>query len=133
MMKQPSIIKFPKIGSVNLGYISVSEKETLPFVPKRVYWTYYTPESVERGGHAHFELEQVLIAVAGRIELQIELISGERFNFILDSPDFGVFIPKNSWRTMKYSHNDVQLCIASEEYNEVDYTRDYFEFKNQRK
>jgi hypothetical protein len=129
IVNNPYLIKFPKIGNTQLGYISIAEKENLPFVPKRIYWTYYTPEDVERGGHAHFELEQVLVAVAGKIELTIETLEGKTFNFVLDHPSVGIYIPKNSWRTMKYSHNAVQMCIASMEFDENDYNRDYQTFK----
>jgi hypothetical protein len=128
-MYKPYLLIFPKIGNSHLGYISIAEKEKLPFSPNRIYWTYYTPENVERGGHAHLELEQILIAVAGKIELKIETQNGEIFDFLLDSPDIGVYIPKMSWRTMKYSHNAVQMCIASHEYFESDYIRDYDDFK----
>ena len=127
-MKKPYLIQFPKIGASSLGYISVAEKDNLPFVPQRVYWTYFTPEDVERGGHAHLELEQILVAVAGKTILNIETIDGERNEFILDSPNVGVYIPKRSWRTMKYTHNAVQMCIASMVYDEKDYIRDYNEF-----
>lgn len=48
--KSPFLIEFPKIGKQELGFISIAEKENLPFVPKRIYWTYFTPEDVERGG-----------------------------------------------------------------------------------
>ena len=124
----PHKIDFPKLGNPSTGYISIAEKTDLPFVPKRIYWTYFTPESVERGGHAHINLEQILVAVSGTINLQIETCEGKIFNFVLDSPDIGVYVPKKSWRTMKYSHNAVQMCIASIEYDEKDYIRDYQEF-----
>ncbi|MDF1673846.1 MAG: FdtA/QdtA family cupin domain-containing protein [Vicingaceae bacterium] len=130
MNNQPYIIDFNKIGAPSLGYISVAEKDNLPFLPKRIYWTYFTPEDVERGGHAHINLEQILVAVAGKVDLKIEMITGEVFEFILDSPHKGVYIPKKSWRTMKYTHNAVQMCIASIEYSESDYIRDYNEFLN---
>jgi hypothetical protein len=129
-IKKPYMINFPKIGSPDLGYISISEKENLPFVPKRIYWTYFTPEDVERGGHAHIDLEQILIAVAGKVDIKIETVEGEIFEFVLDSPNKGVYIPRKSWRDMKYSHNAVQICIASIEYDEVDYIRTYSDFKN---
>jgi hypothetical protein len=128
MTQNPYMIYFPKIGNSQLGYISLAENENLPFAPKRIYWTYFTPEDVMRGGHAHFELEQILIAVAGKIELRIETINNEVFNFILDNPSIGVYLPKMSWHTMKYSHNAVQMCIASLEYDEKDYIRDYNNF-----
>lgn len=130
MKNYPYEITFPKFGVPAIGYISVAEKGDLPFAPKRIYWTYFTPEEVERGGHSHFELQQILIAVAGTIYLKIETLTGEIFEFTLDSPNKGVYIPKGSWRTMKYTHNCVQMCLASNEYDESDYIRDYRDFKN---
>jgi hypothetical protein len=126
---KPYLINFPKIGESSLGYISLTEKDNLPFVPKRIYWTYYTPEDVVRGNHSHYELEQILVAVAGKVTVTIITIEGTEYEFILDSPDKGVFIPKLCWRVLKYSHNAVQMCIASLEYSESDYIRSYEEFK----
>ncbi len=130
MLAIPYLIQFNSIGKPDIGYISIAEKETLPFVPKRIYWTYYTPENVQRGFHSHYNLEQVLIAVAGRIIVTTEMKNGEKQEFILDSPKTGLFIPKMCWRMMQYSHNAVQMCIASEEYDENDYIRDYNKFLN---
>ena len=126
---EPKIIQFPKIGQPSLGYISLAEHETLPFKVKRIYWTYFTPEDVERGGHAHHELEQILVAVAGKIIVNIEMPGGLTKTFVLESPNQGVFLPKYSWHIMQYSHNAVQMCIASMVYEEKDYIRDYKEFK----
>jgi hypothetical protein len=131
-MNTPKLIEFPSIGAPELGYISVAENPNLPFEVKRIYWTYHTPEGVVRGHHAHLQLEQILIAMAGTIHLDIETVSGEKFNFVLDHPSKGVYIPSMSWRTMKYSHNAVQICLASVEYDESDYIRDFNEFKEGR-
>ncbi len=128
-MNEPYIITFPKLGGPALGYISVAEKENLPFEAKRIYWTYQTPENVERGGHAHYELEQILIAVAGKIIIDTELLSGKKEQFVLDKPNVGLYIPKMSWRTMKYTHNSVLMCIANMVYAESDYIRDYKFYK----
>lgn len=129
MNTKPHLIEFPKIGNSQLGYISVAENLTLPFEVKRIYWTYYTPESVERGGHSHYELQQILVAMAGKIIVTVESLDGEINEFILESPNQGLYIPKNTWRTMKYTHSAVQMCIASEVYSEADYIRTYAEFK----
>jgi hypothetical protein len=125
----PHLIEFSKIGGPQLGYISVAEKEGLPFDVKRVYWTYFTPEDVKRGGHAHYDLQQILVAVAGTIIVTTETLSGVKQEFILNRPNMGLFIPKMCWREMQYSHNSVQMCIASMEYAEADYIRDYNQFK----
>ena len=125
----PFLIDFLKTGDDLNGYISVSEKDKLPFIPKRIYWTYFTPENVVRGHHAHYELEQILVAVAGKIEVNILLSNSQTFYFALESPNIGLFIPKMAWRTMKYSNNSVQMCIASMEYDEEDYIRNFDKFQ----
>ena len=123
---RPHIINFKKIGSPNLGYISVAEDSVnIPFEVKRVYWTYYTPQDVTRGGHAHYDLEQVIVAVSGTITFTTEDLAGNKEEFILDSPDTGLYIPKLIWRDIKFSHSAVLLCMASEKYLESDYIRDY--------
>lgn len=127
--EHPFLIDFPKIGCPEIGYISIAEKENLPFVPKRIYWTYFTPEEVQRGAHSHYELQQILVAVAGRIIVNTELLNGEKQEFILEKPNVGLYIPKCCWRDLRYSHNAVQMCIASIEYDEKDYIRDYSLFK----
>lgn len=129
MLEMPRLITFPKIGNSSLGYISPAEKENLPFEVKRIYWTYFTPEDVQRGGHAHHDLKQILVAVAGKIVVNTEMPGGMKHSFILDSPAQGVYLPKYSWHVMQYSHNAVQMCIASMAYEESDYIRDYDDFK----
>lgn len=131
-MTTPALIEFSKIGSPALGYISVAQNSALPFVIKRVYWTYFTPDSVIRGHHAHHELEQIIFATSGRIEFQLEDTAGATEDFVLDSPNVGLYIPRRYWRTIKFSHNAVLLCLASMEYSEDDYIRDYHEFKQLR-
>lgn len=128
MSDKPYLIQFKSIGQSDIGYISIAENETLPFVPRRIYWTYFTPEDVKRGFHSHYNLEQVLVAVAGRIVVTTELSDGKKQEFILDNPRTGLFVPKMCWRVMQYSHNAVQMCIASDVFDEKDYIRDYNEF-----
>lgn len=124
----PYLISFPKIGGSDRGYLSLAEGKDLPFKPQRVYWTYFTPENVERGGHAHYKLNQILIAVSGKITVTIETLK-ESFVFVLDSPSIGLFIPELCWRSLKYTHNAVQVCLASIEYSPDDYIRTYNDFK----
>lgn len=129
-MKTPQYLSFNKIGSPNLGYISVAEtQKNIPFDIKRVYWTYYTPQDVTRGGHAHLQLEQVIVAVSGTITFMTEDLQGNKTEFVLDSPERGLYIPKHIWRDIKFSHNAVLLCLASEKYTEDDYIREYETFQ----
>ncbi|BEV05545.1 FdtA/QdtA family cupin domain-containing protein [Chryseobacterium gambrini] len=133
-MDSPHIIHFSKIGSQDLGYITVAEEQkNVPFEIKRVYWTYYTPQDVIRGGHAHKELQQIIFAVSGTIEFNTLDMEGNNKTFILDTPSKGLYIPKLIWRDIKFSHSAVLLCLASELYDEKDYFRDFDEFKNYKK
>jgi hypothetical protein len=131
MNTKPYIIKFNKLGKPSQGYISVAELDKdIPFKVKRIFWTYYTPESIVRGRHAHHNTQLVLIAAAGKITVHTELPSGEVFDMILEDPSVGLYIPSKTWHTMKYSHNAVQLVIASTVYREKDYIREYDLFKS---
>lgn len=127
----PTLIDFQEIGSSALGYITVAEYQgNIPFEIKRVYWTYYTPNNLIRGNHAHKKLRQMIFAVSGNIEFYLENQEGAKFQFKLDSPRLGLYIPSGYWRTIKLSHNAVLLCLASEVYTEHDYIRDYIDFLN---
>lgn len=125
----PRLLEFQRIGQLELGYLTSLENSKLPFTIKRVYWTYFTPHSVTRGHHAHLELKQLIFAVSGSIEITLENIFGEKKTYQLESPNSGLFVPKLHWRTIKMSHNAVLLCLASEEYDESDYIRNYAEFE----
>lgn len=129
-MENPHLITFPRIGKPTEGYISVAEvQKNIPFEIKRVYWTYYTPYNVQRGGHAHHQLFQVLVAVSGRITISTESMEGKQETFLLENPDVGLFLPPPFWHTMQFSHNAVMLSLCSMEYQEADYIRRYENFK----
>lgn len=127
--QEPHIIDFGKLGESSIGYISVAQNDRLPFKVERVFWTYYTPESIVRGRHAHYKTEQVLIAVTGRIIVNTEDASGNLLSFVLDDPSKGVYLPPHVWHTMQYSHTAVQMVFASTPYDATDYIRDYDTFK----
>ena len=134
-MKKNSIddiykLEIPKIISPEaMGSLSFVEKEIIPFPIKRVYYLYDVPLNGERGGHAHKKLCQVLIALNGSFELLLD--DGEKTKkIVLDRPDIGLYIPNGIWREMnKFSKNSVCLVLASEDYDENDYIRNYQEFK----
>ena len=69
------------------------------------------------------------MAVSGRIVVETETLDGREDPFELDSPDKGIFLPCNCWRTMKDSHTAVQMVLCSMEYSEDDYIRSYADFR----
>ena len=127
-----NVYKFniPKIISPEgMGSLSFVEKEIIPFSIKRVYYLYDVPFNGERGGHAHKDLFQVLIALNGSFELLLDDGSNTK-KILLDSPNIGLYIPNGIWREMNnFSKNSICLVLASEDYDENDYIRNYQDFK----
>ena len=130
MNSKVKIISFKKIGKPSEGYLSVGESfGEVPFDIKRVFWTYFTPDSITRGRHTHHNTEMILIALSGIIEVTTESINGEKELFVLKNPNEGLYIPALAWHEMAYSHTAVQLVITNSLYDESDYIRSYEEFQ----
>lgn len=110
------------------GYLSVVENGIdIPFDIKRIYYLYMVPE-VARGAHAHKELQQLLIATSGSVEVNMD-DGREKKSFMLDRPWKGLLIPAGLWRDLEnFSGGAVLMCLASEKYDAEDYIRDYNEF-----
>jgi hypothetical protein len=127
---KPQLLTFPAVGDSAIGFISIAQSQKqLPFELKRTFWTYYTPESVVRGRHAHVHTEMVLIALNGRIIVYTEMPNGDKETFVLERPTEGLYMPPLCWHTMQYTHTAVQLVLASSEYDEKDYIRKYEDFQ----
>lgn len=121
------IIEIPKIEN-SLGNIAVIENDVIPFDIKRVYYLYDIPSSSIRGGHSHKKLQQVLIAISGSFDVVLkDGISSTTIT--LNKPDKGLLIKNNTWRELEnFSSGAVCLVLASTNYSEEDYIRDFDEF-----
>jgi hypothetical protein len=130
-MKKPHLIDFQQIGDPGIGYISVSQSnQNIPFEIKRVYWVYATPHDVERGNHANYTAEHVLIALKGNVNIFLEDIKGTNYHYVLNNPNQGLYIPALHWRRLQMDPEVVCLSISSTNFEEKDYIRDYQQFKS---
>ncbi len=129
-MQQPSKIMIRTIDGGDAGSLSVVESSLdLPFPIRRAYYLHGMKQEVRRGFHAHKRLHQCLIALNGTCELTLEGPAGH-FCFALDRPDEGVLIPPGYWREMnRLTPDSLIMVLASMDYDETDYIRDYGEFK----
>lgn len=125
-------ILIPKIEE-RRGNLSVIENDTVPFDIKRVYYLYDVPSGAERGGHAHKDLQQFLVALSGSFD--VVLNDGKEKQIItLNKPYEGLLINSGIWRELEnFSSGSVCLVIASEAYIEEDYIRDFDEFLSSKK
>ena len=112
------------------GKISVVENsKTIPFDIKRVYYLYDVPGGESRGGHAHKELQQFIVAASGSFDVTIDDGQLKR-TFTINRPYRGLLIVPGIWRELdNFSSGSVCLVLASTAYSADDYIREYNEFK----
>lgn len=125
------IIELDKHHSDRKGNLSVVENEKeVPFLVKRVYYLYDVPGGESRGGHAHKDLYQLIVAVSGSFTVTLD-DGNDKKSFVLKRPYEGLYIVPGIWRTLDdFSSGAVCLVLASEKYEKADYIRDYNEFIN---
>lgn len=122
------IIDLPKISDPRGNLTFAEQFRNVPFDIKRVYWTYDVPGGESRGGHAHKELQQLLVAMSGSFKVVLD--NGvERKEVLLNHPWQGLTIVPGIWRTLEdFSSGAVCMVLASELYTEDDYIYEYDEF-----
>lgn len=124
-----SIVELDRHHSDRKGNLSVVENGiTLPFEVKRVYYLYDVPGGMERGGHAHKELDQLVVAVSGSFTVMLDDGSIKR-SFVLNRPYVGLMIKPGIWRVLNdFSSGSVCMVLASEKFDEEDYIRNYSDY-----
>lgn len=122
-------VQLPKIANPAGNLTAIQQNQDVPFSIKRIYYLYDIPGGQERGAHGHKNLHQLIVAASGSFE--VVLTDGkETKSFYLNRPYEGLLIKPGLWRELKnFSSGSVCLVLASDEYSEDDYIRNYEEFK----
>lgn len=127
LIKDTKLIEIPKVHDER-GSLAVIEKDVVPFSIERVYYLYDVPSDSYRGGHAHKEQESVIIALSGSFEVIVDDGSARK-RIMLNKPTQGLYIPTHIWREIdNFSSGAVCLVLASTEYDEAEYVREYNDF-----
>jgi len=123
-----SVIDVSKIHN-EAGNITVVENgENIPFDVKRIYYLYDVPSGEARGGHAHYELEQFIIAASGSFDVIINDGKNKK-RVTLNRPNLALHIVPGLWRELdNFSSGSICMVLASHTYDEKDYIRDYDDY-----
>lgn len=122
------LLEFPKITDPRGNLTFLEGERHVPFAIKRVYYLYDVPGGAERGGHAHLDLHQVIIAMSGSFDVVLDDGRGKR-RFHLNRSYYGLYVCPMIWRELdNFSSGSVCLVLASNTYDEADYIRDPGDF-----
>ena len=119
------IIDLPKFLDARGNLSFVEENNHIPFKIERTYWIYDVPGGEFRGGHAYKKNREFIIALSGSFDVVLD-DGNIREAFTLNRSYYGLYVPNLLWREMQnFSTNAVALVLASAEFEEADYIRDY--------
>ena len=123
-----SLIYLPQVGNRNGHITPINNKKEIPFDVKRVFYLYDIPGGESRGAHAHKECHQFLIAASGAFEVLLDDGRTKR-QVMLNRPDIGLHVAPGIWASeINFSSGSICLVLASHNYDEGDYIRNYNEF-----
>ncbi|WP_298222695.1 FdtA/QdtA family cupin domain-containing protein [Flavobacterium sp.] len=123
-----TMVELPINHQANGNLTSISNSVEVPFDVKRVYYLYDVPGGFSRGGHGHLELQQLIVALSGSFDITVDDGKVKR-TFTLSRPNMGLYMPSGLWRELdNFSSGSICFVLASIEYDEKDYFRDYDKF-----
>lgn len=128
MIENCKYIDLPKISDPRGNLTFVESSQHIPFDIARVYYLYDVPGGAERGGHAHKDLQQLIIPLAGSFDIHLDDGTSKK-TFHMNRSYIGLYVCPMIWREIdNFSSGAVCLVLASRPYDEADYYRNYQEF-----
>lgn len=132
--KTPRLLELPQIKDPRGNLTFLQNNDQFPFKIKRVFWTYDVPGGEQRGGHAFYKQEELIIALSGSFDVIVTSANGQKQTFSLNRSYYGLYLPPLTWRHIEnFSTNSLSLHLSSTLYNPDDYMRDFTSYKEQRK
>ena len=122
------LIDLSKIQNKSGNITVLENKNDIPFDVKRIYYLYDIPSGESRGGHAHYQLEQYLVAVGGSFDVLLDDGKNKK-RLTLNRPNIALHIVPGLWRELdNFSSGCISMVLASHLYDEDDYIRSYADF-----
>ncbi len=127
-LDQCKLIPLPKISNPKGNLTFIEGQQHVPFSIQRVYYLYDVPGGAERGGHAHKDLQQLIIAASGSFDITLD-DGRKKHTWHMNRPYIGLYVPTMIWREItNFSSGSVLMVLASNRYDEADYYRNYADF-----
>ena len=125
---EDKIIDLPKLLDPRGNLTVAQSMDHIPFNVSRVYWVYDVPAGESRGGHAHKQCREFIVAASGSFTVTLD--NGyTQTSYHLNQPWQGLYVETGVWRTLNdFSSGAVCLVLASDPFEEDDYIRDYNDF-----
>jgi hypothetical protein len=131
-LEKCKIMELPKIYDPRGNLTFIESESHVPFQIQRVYYLYDVPGGAERGGHAHKDLHQLIIAMSGSFDVLLD-DGKEKKRFHLNRSYNGLYVCPMIWRELdNFSSGSVCMVLASNKYDEDDYYREYAQFMRAR-
>lgn len=129
MIADCKLVDLRKISDPRGNLTPIESFVDIPFQIQRVYYLYDVPGGASRGGHAHKQLHQLIVAVSGSFD--VTLYDGfEKVTYQLNRSYTGLLIAPMTWREIdNFSSASVCMVLASQNFNEDDYYRDINQFE----
>ena len=129
MIEDCQMIDLPRVNDPRGNLTFVESGRHVPFDIKRVYYLYDVPGGAERGGHAHKNLRQLIVAMSGSFDVHLDDGRAKKMVHLNRSYN-GLFVCPMIWREISnFSSGAVCLVLASNFYDDDDYYRDYAQFQ----
>ncbi len=127
------LLELPRILTPTGSLTPVENGKVIPFEIARVYYLYDVPGGETRGGHAHRELQQLIVSVMGSFDVLLD-DGHERRTVTLNRAYHGLYVPPLVWRELvNFSSGGICLVLASLPYDEGEYIRDYAQFLREKR
>jgi hypothetical protein len=118
----------PRINDPRGNLTFIEGSRHIPFDIRRVYYLYDVPGGAERGGHAHKELHQLIIAISGSFDIHLDDGVSKK-TIHMNRSYSGLYVCPMIWREIdNFTSGAVCMVLASDYYDELDYYRDYSQF-----
>jgi hypothetical protein len=127
-LEKCNLVELPRCSDLRGSLTFIESGVHIPFSFERVYYLYDIPKGADRGAHGHRALHQLIIAISGRFDVELDDGTAKK-RFSLSRPDQALYVCPMIWRDLEnFSADAVCMVIASAKYDESDYFRVYEEF-----